>query len=385
MPDKELHILLFSSQGAGTHYYGPGMSAFRLYSELDSDQIKVSLVHGYENQENLLVFDEQSYISDLKGGNVLDGIDFYFKIKKWIRKNAHKYDVVHCLGAFQASFLTAIEFEKNGVPAFIKITESQHTGFTKSSFISSLLGFRRYRLKNANEITGYISISSEISKKLIDAGIAKEKIFRIPNGVNIDRFKPVSNDEKSKLRYDLNISDKFTVLFTGAFSERKNPFLIAKAFLSFKNEEKIQLILVGPDSDDGRHREKIEELVEKNKCNKIHLFNQVEQIEKFYQSADLFVLPSSEEGLSNSMLEAMSTGLPALVTPLSGAKDVIDESTNGIFIEADQKSIYKAIDKYYRDKVLLRTHSKGARKTILNSYSSDLILEKHLKLFRSVL
>ena len=188
-----LKVLLFSPKGAGNHYYGPGISAYRMYRHRDKNKLSVSLAHGYKEQKVMDVFDEHYYISDIENNNILSGARFLFNAKKWIKKNSHRFDVIHCLSAFHHSFMMAVWFERIGVPAVIKISESKHLGFNDSSFTSTLLGLRRYRQKHANEISAYISISSEIKKKLKDAGIQPEKIHDIPNGVDTQRFSPVND------------------------------------------------------------------------------------------------------------------------------------------------------------------------------------------------
>src|SRR5690554_2903671 len=124
-----LKILLFSPKGAGNHYYGPGMNAFRTYSSLNRDDVSVTLLHGYKDQEDYDLFDEQVFISEIENKNVFLGLKFLQKVKTWIDKNANRFDVVHCLTAFHHSFMVSVWFERKGVPVFIKIGQSDHTGF----------------------------------------------------------------------------------------------------------------------------------------------------------------------------------------------------------------------------------------------------------------
>ncbi|MDR9365949.1 MAG: glycosyltransferase family 4 protein [Balneolaceae bacterium] len=375
---------MFSPKGAGPHYYGPGISAYRMYEHLKRDNISVSLAHGYQGQAETKVFQDHFYISDLEKLNLLTGINFFLKAKKWVKNNARKFDVLHCLSAFHPSFLFAVWFEQMGTPSVIKISESKYTGFNESSSISNLLGLKKYRLKHSNLISGYISISSEIRNNLMSAGIEGHKIYDIPNGVDISRFKPVSEKQKKALRNKLGLDNKFTVLFTGSFSDRKNPYLIAKAFKAFANSDKIQLLLVGPDRDEGKQRTLIQKFIQENSIYNIYLIDFVEHIEYYYQASDIFVLPSNQEGLSNSMLEAQASGLPAIVTSISGAVDLIDEQENGIFTDRNEESVKNAIREYYTDAEKLRNHSLAARKKIVDNYSNEKILNEHLQLFEKL-
>lgn len=380
-----LRILLFSPKGAGHHYYGPGMNAYRMYQNVDpSMNISISLAHGNRDQEEYQVFNDQYFISDIVNKDLYLGVKFLFKAKKWVKENAHKFDVVHCLTAFHHSFMFSYWFEQEGIPVIIKIGQSNYTGFQDNSIFSKVLGLSRFRNKHANEITGYVSISKRIKKNLLKAGIEERRIHSIPNGVDVEIFKPVDSKTKRQIKEKLGLLDKFTVLFTGAFSGRKNPLLIAKSFEKFKNESGIQLLLIGPNTDDGQQRRQIEQLIQEKKISNIFIKDFVKDIADYYKASDLFVLPSKEEGLSNSMLEAMASGLPAVVTKISGSEDLIDESVNGRFIELDSSSIYKAIDDYYKNKQKWSAHSNGARATILEKYDSKSVLNDYIELFRNI-
>ena len=376
-----LRILLFSPKGAGEHYYGPGMNAFRMYSSGKPEDVSITLLHGYEDQKNYDLFDEQVFISEIENKNVFLGIDFLRRAKRWIKQNAHRFDVVHCLTAFHHSFMVSMWFEREGIPVFIKIGQSDHTGFYQNSLFSKLFGLRKYRLKHANDITGYISISREIRDKLEHANIDPDRIHDIPNGVDTQRFCPVEPEEKIKLRQKLLLEDRFTVIFTGAFSDRKNPLLVAKAFYQFSGFKDSQLLLIGPDTDDGDQRQKIQKFIKNNGINNIKVMDFAEKIEDYYQASDLFVLPSEQEGFSNSMLEAQACGLPAIVTKISGAEDLIENGVNGLFIHRETESIINAFEQYFNDRQLLEINSENSKIKVFNNYSTTIILEKYLNLF----
>ncbi len=380
--NKQRRILLFSPKGSGEHYYGPGMNAFKMYKTLtENSGYQISLAHGYKEQKKYSVFKHQYFISDIVNKKPLLGLKFMYRANKWINKNYQKFDLVHCLTSFHHSFMFALWFEKKGIPAVIKIGQSDHTGFNSNSLQSKLAGLNRYRVKHANQISGFISLSPEIRSKLEFAGIQSDRIHDIPNGVETSVFKSVEKKKKSELRASLQLKDVFTVLFTGAFSERKNPLLIAKAFSKYKLNENIQLLLIGPDTDGGIQRKEIKNLIKQEQIKNIFVKDHVNDIVKYYQISDLFVLPSSQEGFSNSMLEAQACGLPALVTKISGAVELIQEGINGKFIERDTESLYCGIDLYFQDNQRVRKEAINAQNIVNEKYSMEKILLKYLDVF----
>lgn len=378
--NSKLNLLLWAPHGSGDHYWGPGMSAYKMYKSSSYRNFSLSLAHGYKDHKVNSVFNNYYFITDLPYGDSIGTFKFLVAAKKWIKKNAHQFDAVHVLSSHHVAFLPALWFEEEGVPTYIKIT-SEGSGFTSNSLSSKLLGLKKYRCKNANEITGYISISRAITEELKQVGIFPEKIHQIPNGVDTIRFEPVSYQEKKYLREKLGLSDTFTVLFTGGFSERKNPSLLAEAFLNFSEDPNIQLLLVGPDRDDGREREKIRQLINKHGMSNVYLVPFVKNIERYYQASDLFVLPSDKEGLSNSLLEAQACGLPSLVTKISGSEDVIVPGENGEFITNNARDVSRKINLYYQQPERVENQSVYASQLAREKYSSELILQKHLSLF----
>src|SRR5690625_6628003 len=98
------------------------------------DQVTLSLAHGYPHQERSDIFYSQHFLSDIVNKNLWLGVKFLQNSKKWIEKNARNYDVVHCLTAFQHSFMFAKWFEEQGVPVLIKIGQrsEEHTSELQS-------------------------------------------------------------------------------------------------------------------------------------------------------------------------------------------------------------------------------------------------------------
>ncbi len=366
----------------GEHYWGPGTSAFRLYQNLKGDEsVELHLAHGFGGQKQYDLFSSQHFIAEISKKTAAQTISFLFKSYLWIRKNVRDFDVVHVLGAHHISFMPALWIEKQGVAAYIKILGEQ-AGFSGSSRLSKLLFLSAYRRKYANEISGYISISAAIKRELLDANIHPNRIHDIPNGVNTEKFKPATIDEKKQLKRELGISAEFVVLFTGGISKRKNPYLLAKCFSELALAD-ATLLLVGPKRSEDGESEKLLELIEKTPNTDIQIFDHQKEIAPFYQIADLFVLLSENEGLSNSLLEACSAGLPCLVTKISGSEDVIEAGRNGHFSTLDPADVKQGLAYYHLNKAKRKEEGDYARDKIVKSYDVQEVLRLHLDLFKS--
>lgn len=378
-----MNILLWAPHGAGEHYWGPGISAYRLYKTGLPKNVKLYLAHGSKHQKLYPdVFENTYFVSGLSKG-YFSNLIFLVRSYLWIKKNHRKFNVVHVLDGHEISFRPALWFESLGVPAFCKIT-GDRGGLVGHSKISQLLGIAKRRKAKLNNLSGYIAISDVIRENLLNAEVVEDKIFDIPNGVNEAVFKPVYDKEKANLRKKHNLKEKFTVLFVGGVSKRKQCLMLVKAFhqslASTKNN--MQLILLGPDRD-GIELQNIMKYIEKNNLSDSIIYIPYSSIpHEYFQLSDVFCLPSKSEGMSNALLEAMSTGLPSIVTPISGSKDLVHDGYNGTLIKKET-DLSNAIKFYYLNQKISVNHGNNARKLILKKYSSLVVLTKHIDLFRA--
>ena len=117
---KPIRALLWSIKGAGEHYGGPGMSAYRLYSRAHPGRFRITLAHGFEAQQRYDVFAEQCLIAPFHSA-AMGQLRFIHAAKGWIRDNSDRFDVMHGLQGFEATLTPAYEAQKRGLPAVVKL------------------------------------------------------------------------------------------------------------------------------------------------------------------------------------------------------------------------------------------------------------------------
>src|SRR5690606_2134407 len=132
---------------------------------------------------------------------------------------------------------------------------------------------------------------------------------------------------------------------------------IFKKMIDDHKFDNFHLILLGPDrSGQENLLSKIYEYIDANQLKRyVSHFDHSSSPINFYQLSDVFVLPSLSEGMSNAVLESLSCGIPCVVTPVSGMRDMVLENNNG-FIEQLEDFPEKIVF-YFKNKGVLHQHS----------------------------
>ena len=121
-------------------------------------------------------------------------------------------------------------------------------------------------------------------------------------------------------------------------------------------------------------------------ADKVTFVGWVDDVSDYLRTADIFVLPSLQEGLPNSLLEAMACGLPVVATRIGGVVDIVKDGENGILVEpGDPKGMAEGIVRLFKDQEFARKIARNAFQTIKNSYSIDSIVPRYIELYRQLL
>ncbi len=168
--------------------------------------------------------------------------------------------------------------------------------------------------------TGFAAISAEIEREWRALGVAEGRITRMASGVDADSFHP----GVSSVAADLLPRPR--VMFTGRLHPQKNLPLLLEAWTEVARRGPANLILVGPGNDRQRLTEMAESL---GISDRVQFVGAVDNPADYLRAADVFVLPSVAEGMSNSLLEAMATALPCVVSGIGGNTDLIADGLTG--------------------------------------------------------
>jgi len=327
---------------------------------------------------------------------ILDGVPVYRVFAKyhslffvvssliWLIYNRKKYDIIN-VHTFDSPAVVAC-LAKYLLPSkkiFIKVRRSgKNTPLAK--FKKSSSGKIRLKIMR-KQSTGFVAVTEEAKREVIEAGISEKKVKLIPNGVDVEKYKPISYEQKTQLKEEHGFDNKIIGITVGRLIPRKNIDFLIKLWADvIKLIPQATLIVIG----EGKERRKLEYLVkEKDLSNHIILKGSFSEdmVLKFMKLSDFFLLSSKSEGVSNAMLEAMSCALPVIAFRIGGTEELIENGKNGFLCDVENFNTYKrSIENLCMDKNLRENLGFEARKKIIQRYSIENISEKYIKMYEYV-
>jgi sugar transferase (PEP-CTERM/EpsH1 system associated) len=314
--------------------------------------------------------------------NKKEGNDFglYFRFYKLIKKL--KPDIVHTrnLATLEMqfpSFLAGIQYRIHGEHGR-GIQDPDGTN-KKNIIIRRIFSFF---------VNRYIPLSKDLESYLIDkVKVSRKRITQIYNGVDTGKFIPEDDKKYNILPDNLLSRDMVIVGTVGRMDYVKDQVTLAKAFVNTivkegETVDQVRLIMIG----DGALRADVTDVLNKGHAReKSWLAGTRSDIPELMRLMDIFVLPSLAEGISNTILEAMSTGLPVIATDVGGNGELVDDTTTGYLVPKDDPdAMSEAIIRYVKAPELRRAHGTNARSRILEKFSIESMVKAYEAVYQRV-
>ncbi|NOQ14860.1 MAG: TIGR03088 family PEP-CTERM/XrtA system glycosyltransferase [Methyloprofundus sp.] len=294
----------------------------------------------------------------------------------------YKVDIIHTRN------LAAIEYQ---IPAFlarVKYRVHSEHGWDTFDPEGNNKKYQLLRRLISPLIKVFIPLSLHLQHYLIEkVGISEQKIIRICNGVDIKKFYP------AKTRHpvaDCPLSfDKKTVTIgtVGRMHGVKDQLTLVRAFIALleSNTEligQLNLILIG----DGPLKQPAIELLENSRLQKYAwLPGERDDIAEIMRSLDIFVLPSQAEGISNTILEAMATGLPVIATAVGGNTELVKVGETGELVPpSDPEAMAAALLTLIADKQKRQQQGENSHQSILDNFSIQAMVNKYTEVYDSL-
>jgi sugar transferase (PEP-CTERM/EpsH1 system associated) len=235
----------------------------------------------------------------------------------------------------------------------------------------------------------YIPLSCDLEQWLQQQiRVPARRMTRIYNGVDGARFHP-ARGERDPLPIPGFAPPGTTVIGTvGRMQEVKDPLTLVRAFLELLGtmpggRDKLRLVLVG----DGPLRAHAAALLDAaGAADLAWLPGSRDDVPELMRALDLFVLPSLAEGISNTILEAMATGLPVVATHVGGNAELVVNGVTGRLVPpADPVAMAKVLQEYVERPERMRAHGRAARARIEQEFTLEAMVQRYMALYNELL
>jgi sugar transferase (PEP-CTERM/EpsH1 system associated) len=235
----------------------------------------------------------------------------------------------------------------------------------------------------------FIAVSRDLEAWLADTvGVASDRISQVYSGVDSVRFHPRSGQRTMDGPNGFFTDDAIVIGSVGRMAAVKDFPNLVRAFRMMIDKEpaarsRLRLLIVG----DGVDRQACMELIRQAGLQDQAWFpGERSDIAELMRTMDVFALPSLGEGISNTILEAMCTGLPVVATRVGGNAELVRDGVTGQLVPpAEPQLLADALLEYYRNGWMVIRHGNLARRQIESTFTMDAMTKGYLAVYDKVL
>jgi glycosyltransferase involved in cell wall biosynthesis len=268
-----------------------------------------------------------------------------------------------------------------GKPVVMKVSGSSIVTFMQQSFIG------RLELKWLKQWAKRVMIlNSGIAEEAERAGFRREQLLWMPNPVDIDRFSPINAEERCRLRSSAGIAaGEMVIVYVGRLAPEKDLPCLVDGFHRFVSSGRQgRLVLVGEGPDQAALQARCETL---GISDRVVFTGRLgaDEVIAWLRRSDVFSLVSEFEGFPCSLVEAMSAGLPSVVSDIPGNTQLVESGVQGFTApRGEPGAVAEALDRLASDRELREKLGANARQHVVERYSVDHVIARYENLFEEV-
>ena len=295
-----------------------------------------------------------------------------------------QFDLIHTFG-YSPATTAAINYSRNNnVPLVLEIVNTMTTPF------QYLPGRARFNSQDLNTQTAIVAIGKSLGEMCATHGLT-DNVWVRPNPVDVDRFSPPSDTERSTARKKISSAteQEILVVYVAKYIARKNHKFLLDVFA--KLPKHFRLVLAGPPLTDrdlvpGLTADQIPSLnqraIELGIGDRVEISHGFVDMAEYLAAADVFCFPAEKEAMGTPILESISSGIPVIANADEPSfQEWIVDGKNGYLCSLDARNWAEAIIKAAE---FTREQKNSMSEDIKSSISTDLIDEKYLKLLSTV-
>lgn len=378
--NNKVRIMFIIDHLYGTAGGGAEKHLFYLTNLLDKNKFDVVIV-AFDTMDTPFVLKMKEHgikIIHIPVGKyyTINAINKSIKLIKLIKKM--KIDIVQTYH-FKADTLGALSAKIAGIKHII--SSKRDIGDRKKK-----IHFYLNRIVN-RFVNNFIVVADRVGKVVAhQEKVSENKLKTIYNGVDIQKYHPVSDEEKKAARKSIGLEeDDFIIGMVAVIRPEKNHDIFLDSFKKvLTHSQRIKGLIVG----DGKLKNELQDYCKNNGIeNQIVFTGASLNVEKYLKTMDVGCLvPGSNEGFSNAILEKMAMGLPMIVTDIGGNSEAVEDGVNGFVIPPnDSTSLANSIIHLYEKPGTRKKMGVASRKRVEEKFSIQKMIDEHNLYYNKIL
>jgi glycosyltransferase involved in cell wall biosynthesis len=315
----------------------------------------------------------------------LNSLAYLIDAVVWLVRNRKEYDVVHCQQMFGPTMVGLFARAVTGKPVVVRVT----TTGPELGEVANVrrLPFARFRMRQFRNVDAWVALTSAMKRELCQAGFPADRITIIPNASELPERPAYDPSVRAQNRARLGLTYPRVGVFTGRLCQEKgiDTLLNAWSFL-LRDFPDAHLLLLGGGGIFRNVETELRALCKELSLeSNVHFLGHVDNVLDYLLAADVFVLPTRTEGLSNSLVEALGAGAAVVTTDIPSNLDIVTDGVNGLLVRPDDPGqLAGAISRVFGSVELAFTLARNARLRAERDLSAGAMVERYLELYRRV-
>ena len=316
-------------------------------------------------------------------------------IVRWLIRHAADYDVVCCVDYRATGAAALLARRVTGRPV---VLQAQTTGVLSGDNADPLL--RRVGLSTSGPIAlaikgpiralyrgadAFTPISRDIERETLASGVARDRVWHMPNAIDMTHFQPLEPGERDRLRQALGLpAGRVICLFVGRLSREKGLLDLLEAWRLLQPSDAL-LVVAGPDMtghawDAGQPGRAF--VQSHGLEDSVRFVGPLSDVAPMLQSSDVVVQPSHFEALGLSAIEALACGVPVVASAVGGLLDFIADGVNGRLCRPqDPSALAECLGPVLTDADARARLASRARESVLHDYDEQAVFGRMRRLF----
>lgn len=308
----------------------------------------------------------------MKVFNVSSAGDLDLSFSWWLRKiiSWEKPDIVHCHSRRGADFLGGLAVATTRLPAVV----SRRVDHTEPELVA------KFRYGPFRKV---IAISDNVAAVLRENGVEEDRLVTIRSAVDFDAFQ--APPLRRELLEEFRLTEKhFVIASLGQLIPRKGHRYLLEAMAALaRRMPRARLLVFGKGSLEAELRAQAAAL---GLDEVVRFAGFREDLDRYMSAFDLVVHPALREGLGVSMLKAAAAGVAVVAFDVAGSREAVVHGRTGILVHPkDTAALARAILTLAENATLRRACAEAGRKRMLEEFSIEAMVGKHLELYESLL